>query len=105
MAANLLGNLLAGKGTMRASEGTIRTDGVTIRAGQEFLMLPHPLINFDIQKYYQNESKLNGIYSKNNLLKIKNCSFVINLNEYESIGAHEIALYVNDNNILFCNNF
>ena len=29
-------------------------------------MLPHPLTNFEIQKYYQNEPKLNGLYSKNN---------------------------------------
>ena len=29
-------------------------------------MLPHPLTNFEIQKYYQNEPKLNGLYSRNN---------------------------------------
>ena len=33
-------------------------------------MLPHPLINFEIQKY-QNDPKFNGVYSKNNLCKIK----------------------------------
>ena len=30
-------------------------------------MTPHPLINFEIQKYYQNEPKFNGVYSRNNL--------------------------------------
>ena len=35
-------------------------------------MLPHPLINFEIQKYYQNEPKFNGGYSRNNLSKLKN---------------------------------
>ena len=34
-------------------------------------MLPHPLTNLDIQKYYQNEPKFNGVYSENNLSKIK----------------------------------
>ena len=34
-------------------------------------MLSHPLTNFQIQKYYQNEPKFNGIYSRNNLSKIK----------------------------------
>ena len=29
----------------------------------------HPLTNFEIQKYYQNEPKLNGVYSKDNYLK------------------------------------
>ena len=33
----------------------------------EFLMMPHPLTNFEIQKYYQNEHRLNGVYSRNNL--------------------------------------
>ena len=46
-------------------------------------MPPHPLANFKIQKYYQNESKLNGIYSKNNSLKIKDGAYVINLDEYK----------------------
>ena len=30
-------------------------------------MTPHPLINFEIEKYYQNEPKFNGVYSRNNL--------------------------------------
>ena len=34
-------------------------------------MPPHPLTNFEIQKYYQNETNLNGVYSRNNLSKLK----------------------------------
>ena len=34
-------------------------------------MLLHSLANFDIQNYYQNEPKFNGVYSRNNLPKIK----------------------------------
>ena len=34
-------------------------------------MAPHPLTNFEIQKYYQNKLKINGIYSRNSLPKIK----------------------------------
>ena len=30
-------------------------------------MLPHPLTNFEIQKYYQNEPRFNGVYSRMNL--------------------------------------
>ena len=30
-------------------------------------MLPYHVTNFEIQKYYQNESKFNGIYSRNSL--------------------------------------
>ena len=32
-------------------------------------MPPHPLANFEIQKYYQNEARFNGVNSKNNLPK------------------------------------
>ena len=34
-------------------------------------MLPHPLTNFEIQKYYHNEPKLYGVYSRDNLPKNK----------------------------------
>ena len=58
-------------------------------------MSPHPLTNFKIQKYYQNETKFNGAYSRNNLSKINDGTCIINLDEYESIETHSIALYVN----------
>ena len=32
-------------------------------------MKPHPLINFEIQKYYENEPRFNGIFSRDNLHK------------------------------------
>ena len=47
-------------------------------------MPPHSLINFEIQKYYQNEPKFNSIYSRNKLPKIKDGAYVINFNEYKS---------------------
>ena len=46
-------------------------------------MPPHPLISFEIQKYYQNEPKFNGDYSGNNLSKIKDEKYIINLDKYE----------------------
>ena len=33
-------------------------------------MPSHPLTNFEIQKFYENEPKFNDIYSRNNLSKI-----------------------------------
>ena len=44
-------------------------------------MLPHPLTNFEIQKYYQKEITLNGVCSRNNLRKINDGTHVINLDE------------------------
>ena len=45
-------------------------------------MPPHPLTNFEIQKYYQNE-----LYSRDNLQKIKDGAYVVNLDEYSDIGT------------------
>ena len=64
-------------------------------------MLSHPLTDFEIQKYCENEPKVNGNYSRNNLSKIKDGTYIINLGEYESIGNHWIALYVNDSNVTY----
>ena len=47
---------------------------------------PHPLTNFEIQTYCQNEPKFNGAYSRNNLPKIKEVAYVINLGEFELIN-------------------
>ena len=58
----------------------------------------HPLTNFEIQKYYQNEPKFNGVYSRNDLPKIKGGTYVINLDKYKSVGTNCIASYVNGKN-------
>ena len=77
--ASLLGNLLLGKGIIRAVEGIKKKS----------LMPPHPLTNFEIRKYYENEPRFNSVYSRNNLLKIiKNRAYVINLDEYADVGTH-----------------
>ena len=55
-------------------------------------MPPHPLINFETQKYYENKPKCNGVYSRNNLSNINDGTYIIHLEEYESIGTHWIAM-------------
>ena len=42
-----------------------------------FLMPPHLLTNFEIQKYYQKAPKLHSVYSRNNLPKIKDGGYLI----------------------------
>ena len=51
-------------------------------------MPPHPLTNFEIQKYYQNELRFNGVSSRDNLPRIMDGVYVINLDEYSDIGTH-----------------
>ena len=57
-------------------------------------MLPHPLTDFEIQKYYQNEPTFNGVYSRDNLQRIKDGAYIINLDEHSDIETHWVALYV-----------
>ena len=47
-----------------------------------------------MQKYDQNEFRFNGVYSRDNLPKIKDGAYVINLDEYSDIGTHWVALYL-----------
>ena len=123
LGANLLGNILAGKGATatrqgrginiagkgrgirRAGEETVRS-GYGNKKGKEkqqngFLMLPLPLTNFEMQKYYQNKPRFNGAYSRDNLSKIKDGAYVINLDEYSDIGTHWVVLYVHNDNVTY----
>ena len=69
-------------------------------------MPPHPLTNFEIQKYYQNEPIFNGVFSRNNLpKKIKDGAYVINLDEHADVGTHWIALFCNRNDIVYFDSF
>ena len=68
-------------------------------------ILPHLLTNFEIQKYHQNDPRFNGFYSRNNLPKIKDGAYVMNLDEFNSIATHWTALYVNGNNLTYFSSF
>ena len=87
--ASLLGDLLtknlSGEGTVRAGEGIKK----------KALMSAHPLTNFEIQEYYKNEPRFNGVYSRDNLPdKIDFKAYIVNLQDNLGPGTHWIALYV-----------
>ena len=66
----------------------------------------HPLINFEIQKYCQNEPRFNGVFSRDNITKkIKDVAYVINLDEYSGVGTHWIALFCNRSEIVYVDSF
>ena len=70
------------------------------------LIPPHLLTNFEIQTYYQNEPRFNGVFSRDNLPdKIKNGTYVINLDGYSDIETHCIALYVNTKTVTYFDSF
>ena len=46
----------------------------------------------------KNEPRFNGVFSRDNLPKIKDGTYVINLDKYSDIRTHWVALYVHNNN-------
>ena len=56
-------------------------------------------------KYYENEPTFNGVYSRDNLSKIKDGAYVINPDQYSDIGTHWVALWVNTNNVTYFDSF
>ena len=108
LGASLLGDIFSGKGVIRAGEGTIIAGYGSKRPSLKiFLTLPpHPLTNFEIQEYYQNDPRFNGVFSRDNLPNIiKNGAYVINLDEYHDIGSHWVALYVNNKITIYFHSF
>ena len=86
--------------------------------------MPHPLTDFEIQAYYQNDPRFNGVFSRDNLPNtihsyelrsrklgsavgstVENGSYLINLDEYRDIGTHWVALYVNNKTVTYLDSF
>ena len=66
----------------------------------------HPLTNIEINEYYKNETRFNGVYSRKNLpKKNKKGVYVINLDEYANIGTHWVALFVKTNEAIYFDSF
>ena len=64
LGVSLLGNLLSAKGIVRAGGGIVRAGyGSSIKKA---LIPPHPLTNFEIKDYYENEPRFSGVYSRDN---------------------------------------
>ena len=95
-------------------------------------LTPHLLTNFEIQEYYQNKPRFNGVFNLDNLPNnstnnnsknyynnnnnnnnnndnnnnsIKNGTYIINLDEYRNIGTHWVALYVNNKTVTYFDSF
>ena len=109
LGASSLGSLLSDKGIVRSDNGDNkrkRNCKSWLWKENGFLMTPHPLTNFEIQKYYQNEPRFNGIFSRDILSKkVKHGAYVINLDKYADTGTHWITLFYNKNEIVYFDSF
>ena len=73
-----------------------------VKDQKNFLIPPHPLTNFEIQMYNQNEARLNGVFWTDNLPnKIKDGAYIINLEKYPDAGTHWIILFCKNNEIFY----
>ena len=63
-------------------------------------MTPRPLTNFEIQAYYHNEPRFNGVYSRDNFP-----DNIVHLDKYHDSGSHWIALYVNNKTVTYFDSF
>ena len=68
-------------------------------------MPSHHLTTLEIQKYYQNEPRFNGVFCRNNLQKTKDGAYIINLDEYSNVGTCCVALHVNNNDVTYFDSF
>ena len=115
---SLLWNLLSGNGIVRAGYENKKENGAIAKRQRSrnckswlwkwngFLMSLHPLTNFEIQRYYQNEPRLNGMFSRSNLTnEIKDGTYVINLDQYVDVGTHWVALFGRKKEIVYFNSF
>ena len=59
----------------------------------------------EIQKHYQHEPRFDGVYSRDNLPKVRDGAYVMNLDEYSYLGTHWIALYSLNNDVTYFDNF
>ena len=71
-----------------------------------FLIPPHPLKSFEIQKYYENQPRFNGGFSRYNMpKKIKDGAYVINLDGYADVTTYWIALFCDRSEIVYFDSF
>ena len=81
LGANLLGNMLAGKGVIRAGEGTARVDYASKR---------YSLKDLPFKKKIDSTTSFNKLF---------------HLDEYSDIETHWIVLYVNNKTVAYFDSF
>ena len=55
--------------------------------------------------YYQNDPRINGVYSRDNLHKIKDGAYVINLDEDSDVRTHWVALCTQNSDVTYFDSF
>ena len=72
---------------------------------QRFLVPLQPLSNIKITKHFSHKPRFNGIFSRNNLSRIKDGPYVINLDDKNSKATHWVSLFINRNTVVYFDSF
>ena len=99
-------SLLTGRGLFTAGKGMYSTgnqeQGIKKKKS---LTLFHPLTNFEITEYFIDEPRFNGVHSKNNLPKLKNGAYVINLDHSKNTGTHWVVIFAKKDEVIYFDSF
>ena len=67
---------------------------------------PHPLTNFEIEKYFEDEPQFNRVHSRDNLPKTtRDGGYVVNLDDLGKSGTHWVAIYLNNDRATYFDSF
>ena len=61
--------------------------------------------NVEITNYFKYEVRINGVFSRNNLPRIKDGAYVINLDDRNSKGTHWVSLFIDKNLAIYFDSF
>ena len=98
-------------GNIPTGEGVLRTENGIMWSGREcnnadhinkfFLVSLHPLSNIVITIYFNYKPRFNGVYLRDNLARIKDGEYVINLDDKRRKWRHWISLFIEENTAIF----
>ena len=63
----------------------------------------HPFSNIKITEYFSCKPKFNSGFSRNNLSRLKDGAYVINLNDNKSKGTNWVSLFIDRNTVIYFN--
>ena len=63
------------------------------------------MTKFEIINYFKDVKSFNGVYSRNNLPKLKNGAYLINLDHSENTGTHYVVVFVMGDEVIYFDSF
>ena len=87
---------ISGRGVRRAGRGYM---------DKSFLVSLHSLNRIDITNYLNYKPRFNEIFSRNNLPRLKDGAYVINIDGKQSKGTHWASLFIEKDTVVCCDSF